>query len=303
MDRSAVKSLSHHHHHHHRSLPCVHHSAVMSAHELPDLPSLPPLALPSYCESTLAPPPPLSPGRSSSQLQQSPALSLAESFSTAYTSAPPGQELTEISHLDPSSLAAPQSLRKSLSVDSFAQYNRDSYKNHSNESAEPNRNMMYGLTVNTQAQPTIPIFPPRSRGESLSFLQQDHEPPFPPDPDVDRYDLLSHTALEHARRLSLKTQEPSSASLRGGDLTLPARTPASPTTTPNHSELRELPTISSSTSLQSSSRKIHTAHPAGRLRSGSLGYNFPSSSKRDTHIILPVSCLFSHSFRACLIIS
>lgn len=275
----------------------------MSAHELPDLPSLPPLALPSYCESTLAPPPPLSPGRSSSQLQQSPALSLAESFSTAYTSAPPGQELTEISHLGPSSLAAPQSLRKSLSVDSFAQYNRDSYKNHSNESAEPNRNMMYGLTVNTQAQPTIPIFPPRSRGESLSFLQQDHEPPFPPDPDVDRYYLLSHTALEHARRLSLKTQEPSSASLRGGDLTLPARTPASPTTTPNHSELRELPTISSSTSLQSSSRKIHTAHPAGRLRSGSLGYNFPSSSKRDTHIILPVSCLFSHSFRACLIIS
>jgi hypothetical protein len=56
----------------------------------------------------------------SAKLSKSPALSFAESFATALTSQPDGED--NMSCPPPSSLFPPQPLRKSVSVDSFALY-------------------------------------------------------------------------------------------------------------------------------------------------------------------------------------
>ncbi|KAF8973945.1 ras guanine nucleotide exchange factor domain-containing protein [Flammula alnicola] len=256
---------------------------MSAAHELPGLPSLPPLALPSHPESTLGSvTPPVPKAKEPSHFLQSPALSFAESFSTAYTS-PSREEEDETTRLGPSSLAPPQNLRKSVSVDSFAQYSREGSRSQSNESSEPPRNLVYGIQVETQAHSDKPAWSPRHRGESLSSMHRDYDSSFPLDSDVDRYDPISLPAIERFRHQSLKGQDPSKTFIRGGELPLPSRAQnSSSATTPNDRERESLPSISSTSSLQSASRRgnAYVTPSAGRMRSGSLGYNPSSSSKR-----------------------
>lgn len=252
---------SHHHHHLFRRMS--------TPHELPDLPSLPPLELPAYDVSFLSVPPsdPIS-----SRPLQSPSLSLAESFSTAYTSATSPDDNPESTRLLSSSLAPPYSLRKSISVDSFAQYTRDA-----RAPLAENQLPAYGTSAGTEREPIS--WSSRSRGQSLSSIQPDHPPSFPLDSDVDRYEPLSVSPTERFRRQSLKSPESPMSPLRGGDLTLPSRT--SSTITPNPYERGDFPSVASASSLQSSSKRAnayqHQLPPAGRLRSGSLGYNMPST--------------------------
>ena len=252
--------------------------------------------MPSLTETTLTSSPP-SPDKAPSHVRQSPSLSVADSFSTAYTSAIPPDGLEETNHLGSSSLVLPQSLRKSVSVDSFAQYTGDECSSGSGDpSAGPSRNLVYGIPFEAQAESSLPAWSSRLRGQSLSSIQRDYEPPFRPDFDVDRYDPLSLSRVERFRRQSLKSPEVPIPSVRAGDLTLPART-----TTMNAPSLREhgdLPSVSSTSSLQSTSRRSNpfVPHPAGRLRSGSLGYMPAKRTVVNPHIPLAVSL---HSVSTC----
>lgn len=220
--------------------------------------------------------------KDAAQFLQSPTPSFADSFSTAFTS--PDDEVEEATRLGPSSLAPPQSLRKSVSVDSFTPYNRDGSQTQLNSSPEPSHSNVNNTVPVTQRRSDGAQVWPGRHNESLNALRRDHESPSPPDCDIDRYDPISLPAIERFRHLSLKSQDPSKASIRPGDLSLPSRTHSSSAvaSSSGHSprEREHLPM--SSPPLQASSRRgsAFATPTVGRVRSGSLGYNPPNSAKR-----------------------
>ena len=269
-------------------------------HELPEVPVLPPLGISLQEKSTpdMALTKPVSRGNEAPKVAPSPSPSFADSFATAYTS--PVDENDEISRLGPSSLAPPQSLRKSISVDSFAKYGRDGARsNRKNGTASPDspRSPVYGSPVESAVRPDRKPWSGRIRGESLSLMQRDHCIPPALDSDGDRYDPL--TSIERFRRVSLKNPDPLRSAIRGGDLPLPSRSQTSSMSgTPTNTTPREgLSQVPSSSSLASSSKRpfnFAVANP-GRSRSGSLGYAPPSAPKRmviNTHIAPPVSRMY-----------
>lgn len=213
---------------------------------------------------------------------QSPTPSFAESFSTAFTS--PDDEVEEATRLGLSSLAPPQSLRKSVSVDSF---NPHGSRTQLNSSPEPFHSNVHNTVPVTQRRSDDAQVWPGRHNESLNALRRDHESSSPPDSDIDRYDPISLPAIERFRHPSLKSQDPSKAPLRPGpgDLSLPSRTQSSSAVASSSShgprEREYLPSIPSP-SFQASSRRgsVFPSPTVGRVRSGSLGYNPPTSSKR-----------------------
>ena len=208
---------------------------------------------------------------------QSPTPSFAESFSTALTS--PDNQVEEAARLGLSSLAPPQGLRKSVSVDSFAPYNRDDSRNQSNPSPKPSHFNVYNAIQETQRRSDAQVWPKR-HNESLTALRRDHESSSPLDSDIDRYDPISLPAIERFRHLSLKSQDTIKAFPRAGDLSLPSRTQSSnlvaSSSGHSHREREHLPSMSSPSRRGSA----FTTPTSGRVRSGSLGYNPPNSSKR-----------------------
>jgi hypothetical protein len=211
---------------------------------------------------------------------QSPTPSFAESFSTAFTS--PDDEVEEATRLGLSSLAPPQSLRKSVSVDSFTPHGS---RTQLNSSPEPSHSDVHKTVPVTQRRSDDAQVWPGRHNESLNALRRDHESSSPPDSDIDRYDPISLPAIERFRHPSLKSQDPSKAPIRPGDLSLPSRTQSSSAVASSSGhgprEREHLPSMPSP-SLQASSRR-GSAFPSptvGRVRSGSLGYNPPNSSKR-----------------------
>jgi len=213
---------------------------------------------------------------------QSPTPSFADSFSTAFTS--PDDDVEEATRLGLSSLAPPHSLRKSVSVDSFTPYNDDS-RTQLNSSPEPSHSNVYNNVPVTQRRSDDAQVWPGRHNESLNAFRRDHESSSPPDCDIDRYDPISLPAIERFRHPSLKSQDPSKASIRPGDLSLPSRTQSSSAVaSPSGHGPRErehLPSISSPLPQASSRRGSAFATPTvGRVRSGSLGYNPPNSTKR-----------------------
>lgn len=242
---------------------------------------------------------------------QSPSLSFAESFSTALSS--PGEGSEETSKLPLSSLSPLQNLRKSISVDSFVQYGREGSRSYSNQSPKHLKNGLYDTDTGTDGNthPEMEPWSGRHHGENSgsSSVPRDHDSPSPLDFDVDRSDSLSDAnSSERFRRISLKTQEPSISFVRGGHLPLPSRarnnSASMAPTVAIPWERGALPTVSSMSSLQSPSPRGSTyeTSPAGRMRSGSLGYNPPQSSKRaivNPHIPLPVK---SPSFVTLIVI-
>ena len=216
---------------------------------------------------------------------QSPTPSFAESFSTAFTS--PDDEVEEATRLGLSSFAPLQSLRKSVSVDSFTPYNRDGFegsRSQLNSSPEPSHSNVHNTLPATQRRSDAQVWP-GPQYESLNVLHRDHESSSPSGSDVDRYDPTSLPAIEPLRHTSLKSQDPSKPPVRPGDLSLPSRTQSSSAvaSSSGHSprEREHLPSISS-LSLQASFRRgsAFATPTVGRVRSGSLGYNPPNSSKR-----------------------
>ncbi|KAH9486912.1 Ras guanine nucleotide exchange factor P [Psilocybe cubensis] len=221
---------------------------------------------------------------------QSPSLSFAESFSTALSS--PGDASEEATKLPLSSLSPLQNLRKSISVDSFVQYGREGSRNYSNQSPKHLKNSLYDTEMGTDSNTHPEVEPWSSRRENLSSSSTpvDHDSPSPLDFDVDRSDSITDAnSSERFRRISLKTQEPTIPFIRGGHLPLPSRARNnSASMASTVTAIRERGVVSSMSSLQSPSLNSSTYEffPAGRTRSGSLGYNPPQSSKRVVNTVL-----------------
>jgi hypothetical protein len=206
-----------------------------------------------------------------SDISFSPALSFAESFSTAYSQF--DSNLPSTPPVSPP-YAPLQSLRKSLSVDSFAQYHRDKQPTLAPRSVRGNS------TLGSRAFAT----PTELKREREFHLPVNEESSV--DSDVDRSDPLSRP-IERFRQSSLKDQP--RPLVRGGELPLPSRTPVL-TSTPSMSSIASTSTNSStledwprqqSQSLQFFPGRGETFLPplSGRMRSGSLGV-YPSAGKR-----------------------
>lgn len=203
----------------------------------------------------------------------SPTLSFTESFSTAYTSH------TQFDSNSPA--LAPhvhlQNLRKSLSVDSFAQYNRDK---HPTLVPRPSR----GSSTSGSSRAFQAATPTDLKREREFRRPVDEESSV--DSDVERSDPLNRP-IDRYRLSSLKDQP--RPLIRGGELPLPSRTPAH-TSMPSVSSIASSFTNSStpedcprqqSQSLQFFPGRGETSLPplSGRIRSGSLGM-YPSAGKR-----------------------
>ncbi|KAJ7071009.1 ras guanine nucleotide exchange factor domain-containing protein [Mycena amicta] len=157
---------------------------------------------------------------------------------------------------------AQTSVRKSVSVDSFANYPRDPAprpnRGHTSSAAEPPR----GLIMPTRNPVQING---RNRGASVSSSLRDSG-----DSDVER-DAF------HDRYAGMENSKP----IRGGDLPLPPRTTLSST-----SSMSSIMSVSTSSSTEDGVQPRQSVRPpilarAGRARSGSLGV-YPSA--KYTHI-------------------
>ncbi|PPQ64266.1 hypothetical protein CVT24_008404 [Panaeolus cyanescens] len=230
---------------------------------------------------------------SSAIFLQSPAPSFAESFSTAFSSSSADENQLSIPLASPA-LAPPQSLRKSISVDSFAQYGRDgahSSRSHVTQPPESPREFHVSPLPGPLSHPEKPVWTGRNRGESLSFVHKEASSGVPLDSDIDRYDPQNANTMDRFRRSSLKAPESPKALIRGGDLPLPSRAP-NLTLTSSLSSLRSTSTASSSresrdgsiytSSSQNPSKRTsnYSAAPSGRQRSGSLGVHMGGSSRK-----------------------
>lgn len=217
-------------------------------------------------------PPPSTRPDDSDYISFSPTLSFAESFSTAHTSHT--QFDSSQSPTQPvSPLNAPlQSLRKSLSVDSFAQYNRPTLAprpSRGNSTSGSSRVFTTSTDLKREREFRRPV-------DEESSVDSDVERSDPLNSPIDRY---RHTSLKDQPR----------PQIRGGELPLPSRTPAL-TSTPSVSSIASTSTNSStledwprqqSQSLQFFPGRGETSLPplSGRMRSGSLGM-YPSAGKR-----------------------
>ncbi|TFK41136.1 ras guanine nucleotide exchange factor domain-containing protein [Crucibulum laeve] len=279
-------------------------------HDLPSLPPLPPLKVPQDSNGAT-----LHPGHADgAPLLQSPAPSFADSFSTAFTS-PSEQDnedkLDSPSRLGSATLVPPQSLRKSISVDSFVHYGRESAQatgprpNRGNTSSavDPPRRVIFGISSALKKEREEPSQIGRDRGASVGSVRDEHANYSLADSDTERYERLG-SPVDRYRRASLKGHEPARV-IRGGELPLPSRAPALSTTSSMSSIMTASTNASTTTNtteeaspqvqLATSSLPLipqRRATPvfsanAGRTRSGSLGVYAPSSGRRmliNTHI-------------------
>ncbi|KAJ4486179.1 ras guanine nucleotide exchange factor domain-containing protein [Lentinula aciculospora] len=202
-----------------------------------------------------------------------------ESYSTAISSPThpdleiiPAVKPTPV--LDSSSLISPQSIRKSISVDSFVHFGREALspvvtrpnRGHTGSALEPPTGLV-GLRreLNHVNQPG------RHRGDSISSVKSS----LAGDSDADRLDTYNGSTERY--RQTLKPQDQARSYVSGGELPLPSRTPTLSTTssmssiisiTTSSSTQEAAPSLRSASSLQSPARPIATT---GRTRSGSLG--------------------------------
>ena len=215
-----------------------------------------------------------------------------ESYSTA-------QDSTDAQSRMPIRSPTPSpSLRKSISVDSFAQYNQKSpvlsgprpNRGHTGSALEPPRNIVYGVSSSLQKEREEQIQATRNQGVNDNSTK-DGKGSSLHDSDVERSDTLG-SPVERYRHTSPKPQDHAKPVLRGGELPLPSRTPTLSTTSSLSSVVSDLTTNSStlddalrslsSTSLQLPRQGSMPVAAPGRARSGSLGVYSPRSLKRPT---------------------
>lgn len=240
---------------------------------LPSISPLPPLQMPDSPTSLQD-----LPDRSSFSRCSTTSLASHNSFTTALSSTPAqgtpaeGHSRTS-SPLHHSSLAPPQSLRKSISVDSFVR--RDVPKS----GTRPKR-------TNTDLAMQAPVLhhehrvmqqTTRNRGVSFS-TQEDYDPSIGEDSDLEPWP-------SSRRRASSKGAD--HPFVRPGELRLPPRMPAlsstssmSSTSTSPPSPPEEYRRLHVTTSMQSiPGRMANLANISGRARSGSLGVKVDSGGK------------------------
>lgn len=168
----------------------------------------------------------------------------------------------DLAELPKSSPLPPQPLRKSVSVDSFAPYNREYWPNRRQSVPKPEVFRSPAAQSTTHAG-RLPVC--RVRGESLGTVPCGLRR----DLDGDRYDPLSAAATERYRRGLLKTHEATKPSIRGGDLPLPSRTVSNSIST-IASTSSTLPSYAKKSSRQGSDRP---GSSGSRSRSDSIGYD------------------------------
>ena len=184
------------------------------------------------------------------------------------------------------------SLKKSLSVDSFVHFGRDppTAVGSSLNSASPNSPINVSasnLTASASKREQESRCEGRGRGSSFSTFR-DHVH-LSVDPDLERSDPLSSSVHSH-HRTSSKAQDQSKPPVRGGELSLPSRTPVLSATS-SMSSIMSVPITPTSSgditrqqslsSLQSFPGRLSSlpTESTGRVRSGSLGL-IGSSSRR-----------------------
>ena len=218
-------------------------------------------------------------------LLHSPASSSVKSFTTAYTSTE-GQNHVNILH-SPLSLAPPQNLRKSTSVDSFAKFSREGSRpgrSYTVSDKNASQNLVYALSPESASRPGKHGLSVRHREESMSTVYIDQDSPS--ESDTDRYDPLNISSTERFRHLSLKNLEMQKPLVRGGELPLPSRaqqnTSLSQLNVNNMTNLSTVrPPLASHSSFDSSKRvNSYTSLNSSRSRSGSLGIYVANSLTR-----------------------
>ncbi|KAE9411110.1 ras GEF [Gymnopus androsaceus JB14] len=199
-----------------------------------------------------------------------------ESYSTAISSSPELENIPTAKPTPTPSLS-PQSLRKSISVDSFVHYGRDSLstvvtrpnRGHTGSALEAPSGLvgLQGLRrdlnhVNQSG---------RSRGDSIGSVKSSQAGDSDAEPS-DAYNIPT----DRYRHDSLKADQPRSF-VSGGELPLPSRTPTLSTTS-SMSSIMSTTTSSSTQEAEPGLRSASSLHAAprpsvaqGRTRSGSLG--------------------------------
>jgi hypothetical protein len=217
---------------------------------------------------------PLTNENHSATLLHSPASSSAKSFTTACTSTE-GQNHVNTRY--PLSLPPPQSLRKSLSVDSFAKLGPQSSRSGRGYTV-PGQNPLHNLACGDSPSRPEKHTSIRHRGESFSTLYVDQDSS-PSESDIDRYDPLTISSTERFRHLSLKNPEIHKPLVRGGELPLPSRAQQNTNIITSFSSVR--PPLASQSSFDSSKRgNSYSSLNASRSRSGSLGIYVANSLVR-----------------------
>ena len=245
---------------------------------------IPALTIPIPTSTTSSSTAPTTSESHSTTLLHSPASSSAKSFTTACTSTE-GQNCVNTLH-PPLSLPPPQNLRKSISVDSFAKFNREFSRpgrSYTVSDQNASQNLVCALSPES-SRPGKHGLSVRHRGESMSTVDIDQDSPL--ESDTDRYDPLTVTSTERFRHLSLKNLEMQKPLVRGGELPLPSRaqqkTSLSPLNTNNITNLSTVrPSLASHPSFDSSKRvNSYTSLNSSRSRSGSLGIYVANSLTR-----------------------
>ena len=237
------------------------------------------IPIPTTTSSSTAP----TASESHSTFLHSPASSSAKSFTTACTSTE-GQNYVNNLH-SPLSLAPPQNLRKSISVDSFAKFSRESSRpgrSYTVSDQNVSQNLVYALSPESSSRPGKHGLSVRHRGESMSNVNTDQDSPS--ESDTDRYDPLNISSTERFRHSSLKNLEMQKPLVRGGELPLPSRAQQNNSLSlninmTNLSTVR--PPLASHSSFDSSKRvNSYASLNSSRSRSGSLGIYVANSLSR-----------------------
>lgn len=179
-------------------------------------------------------------------------------------------------HNLPSSLSPPPTLRKSISVDSFVSPPAFSSPRQRDVQPPPQRSFVAGLANAFRRESSSDLRSSRNRGTSVSSVRDQHQPL---DPDPDRQPPADKE--QRFRLPSLKGSESSRLALpvRGGELPLPARTPASANDSAVHPS--SVSALADGTNTQNSSKRISNAPSnSGRSRSISIGAPTPTAARR-----------------------
>ena len=255
-----------------------------TGHSLPSIPSLPPLHMPTDVPFTPSDPY----DRESVTVTRNSSTS-RQSFSTALTSSRQGTpvitESNELRAPSPSSLSTPLGLRKSLSVDSFVQYSRETT---SKAGSRPNRVQTSPGCTPQSGQPFEASTQLKQEADAFRWSSQlrgasvggESDQAFLGNSDIERSDSINLLS-ERGRRVLTKSHEKNKSPIYGGELPLPSRTPT--LSLPSNANTREYaPRLQTASSMQSIPRRganTLTGITTGRARSGSLGVYVTHSGK------------------------
>ncbi|KAF9229307.1 hypothetical protein BS17DRAFT_14815 [Gyrodon lividus] len=273
----------------------------MSSHSLPAIPTLPPIQMPGendelssslhfHSHDSIGPQQASSSFAPHDSMSSSPIVTRSSPFTT---------DNSVISSSSSSTDYPPQqSIRKSISVDSFVGYERENSsrspgprpaRGNTLSAGDSSRTRISELSVDSRRRREPETVPPyaRSRGASVSTTSDGHDSSVEQGFESESWKPLKRSG-DKSRRGSVKGKEQARPSRRPGDLKLPSRNlpPAVPVNyTPNQFTQPPLPRddnrrLHSTTSLQSFPRHSSlTDVISGRVRSGSLGLQANPSTR------------------------